>query len=69
MSAPRYRGPIETVEQAMWAGMVLHLTCERCRRPTAEWAYHLYQRRRAVTALPLNRTIGGFFCQGCMRTV
>src|SRR5580698_7207204 len=69
MSAKRYRGLVETVEQAMWADMVLHITCQRCSRPRCEWAYKLCQRRPAAGAVPLNKTVSGFYCRGCKRSV
>lgn len=69
MGLKRYRGPIETVEQAMRAGMVLHINCQRCSRPHSEWAYKLCQRKPTAKAMPLNRTVGGFYCRGCKRSV
>ena len=69
MGLKRYRGPIETVEQAMWAGMVLHINCQRCSRPTSEWAYKLCQRRPSASVIPLNKAISGFYCRGCKRSV
>jgi hypothetical protein len=65
MGLKRYRGPVETVEQAMWAGMVLHINCQRCSRPTSEWAYKLCQRKPAAAALPLNKPLSGFRYRGC----
>lgn len=69
MSTPRYRGPVETVEQAMWARMVLHINCQRCSRPHSEWAYQLCEREPQAKPLPLNRTVPGFYCRGCNRSV
>jgi hypothetical protein len=66
---PNYRGPIDTVEHAMLAGMVLDITCQRCSRPRSEWAYQLCQRRPAARPVPLNRTVPGFYCLGCRRRV
>jgi hypothetical protein len=56
-------------EQAMWAGMVLHINCQRCSRPTSEWAYKLCQRRPSAKALLLNKSVAGFYCQGCKCSV
>jgi hypothetical protein len=61
MGLKRYRGPIETVEQAMWAGMVLHINCQRCSRPASEWAYKLCERRPSAKPLPLNKPVAGFY--------
>jgi hypothetical protein len=65
----RYRGPIETVEHAMCAGMVLHINCQRCSRPTSEWAYRLLQRRPKAKTIPLNKAVPGFYCRGCKQRV
>jgi hypothetical protein len=69
MGQKRYRGPVETVERAMWANMVLHITCRRCSRPRCEWAYKLCQRKPMAKAIPLNKTVSGFYCRGCKRSV
>ena len=69
MGAPNYRGPVETVEQAMWAHAVLHITCQRCSRSSSMWAYHLHNRRPALAALPLKQAVNGFYCKGCRRSV
>ena len=62
---PPYRGPLETVEHAMLAGMVLDITCQRCSRPRSVWAYKLCQRKPSARKLRLNRTSPGFYCLGC----
>ena len=69
MSAPRYRGPVETIEQAMWAGLVLHITCQRCSRPRSFWAYTLCEARPDAKPVRLNQTVPGFWCRGCKRKV
>jgi len=69
MSTKRYRGEIETVEQAMWAGLVLRITCQRCSRPHSEWAYGLCERKPSAKGLPLDCTVPGFYCRGCKRRV
>jgi hypothetical protein len=66
---PSYRGPIETVEHALLAGMVLDNTCQRCNRPRAEWAYKLLQRRPSARRVPLNKAVDGFYCLGCRHRV
>ena len=65
MGQPRYRGPIETVEQAMWANRVLTITCQRCSGSRTMWAYRLYHLRKHAGALPLHAAVGGFYCRGC----
>lgn len=65
----RYRGPVETVEQAVWAGLVLRINCQRCSRPYSEWAYKLCERRPTAKTIRLNRTVSGFYCRGCKRSV
>ena len=53
----------------MFAGMTLSITCQRCSRPRSEWAYKLCQRRPEARAIPLNKAVSGFRCQGCKRSV
>jgi len=65
VSLPRFRGDVENVEQAMWARLVLHITCQRCSRPHSEWAYRLCERESQAKPVLLNRTVPGFFCRGC----
>lgn len=69
MGAKRYRGPVTTVEEAMWAGLVLHFTCQRCRRPRSEWAFNLCMRVPSAKDIPLNKTVNGFYCRGCKQSV
>jgi hypothetical protein len=69
MSFKKYRGPIETVEQAMMAHMVVTVTCQRCSRWTGMWAWRLWNAKPEARALPLGRTVGGFWCSGCRRSV
>jgi hypothetical protein len=66
---PSYRGPIETIEHAMLAGMVLDITCQRCSRPRAEWAYKLCQRKPSAKKVRLNQAVAGFYCLGCRHRV
>ena len=67
--APHYRGPINTVEHAFLAGMVLSIRCQRCRRSRSEWAYLLCLRRPKAKAMPLRQPVRGFYCQGCKHSV
>jgi hypothetical protein len=53
----------------MWAGMVLHINCQRCSRPKSEWAYKLCERRPSAKSLPLNKPVSGFYCRGCKCSV
>jgi hypothetical protein len=69
MGLPRYRGPIETVEQAMWAHRVLTITCQRCSGSNTMYAWKLYHLRKHAGALPLFAPVGGFYCRGCRRKV
>lgn len=69
MGQPRYRGPVETVEQAVWAGRVLAITCQHCRRTSFKWAWTLFHAHAASGAFPLYAAIPGFWCTGCRRKV
>jgi len=68
-SRPSYRGPINTVEHAFMAGLVLSIRCQRCRRSRSEGAYLLCLRRPKAKAMPLRQSVRGFYCQGCKRSV
>jgi hypothetical protein len=63
----RYRGPIDTFEQALWAHAVLTITCQRCSRSASMWAYKL--RGKARGEMPMKRAVSGFYCKGCHRKV
>jgi len=69
MAFPNYRGPVETVEHAMMAGMVLQIVCQRCSRPRLEWAYKLCQRKPSARPVRLYQTVPGFYCLGCKQRV
>ena len=69
MGQPRYRGPVETVEQAVWAGRVLSITCQNCRRTVSKWAWTLCNEHAGARAFPLRAAIPGFWCSGCRRRV
>ena len=69
MGLKRYRGPVKTVEQAMWAGLVLQIDCQCCSRPAREWAYKLCKRRPSAKRLPIDRTVSGFYCRSCKQSV
>ena len=69
MGFKRYRGTVNTVETAKLAHRVLTITCLDCGRQTNCWAYTIYQRGEAGSALPLKKPVGGFYCRGCQRSV
>jgi hypothetical protein len=69
MGQPRYRGPIETVEQAMWTHQILMITCQRCSGSRRMVAYQLYNLRPHAGAMPLHAAVGGFYCRGCKAKV
>jgi hypothetical protein len=60
---------VETIAEAARARMVLTITCQRCSRSRAEWAYNLCQRKPTAATVSLNKTVGGFHCRGCNRGV
>ena len=51
MGAKRYRGPVETVEQAMMANRVLHIICQRRSRSSTMWAYKLQEKVALVDGI------------------
>lgn len=66
---PSYRGPLNTVEHAFMAGLVLDIRCQRCHRSRSEWAYLLCLRRPKAKAVPLRQSVSGFYCHGCKHSV
>jgi hypothetical protein len=69
MGQPRYRGPIETVEQAMRGHQILVITCQRCSGSRRMVAYKLYHLRPHAGAMKLHAAVGGFYCCGCKAKV
>ena len=70
MGFKKYRGPIETVEHALMAHIVVTLTCQSCRRSRRKWAWRIYQQAGdAVQRMRLNKPFSGFYCTGCRRNV
>jgi hypothetical protein len=68
-SQPRYRGPINTVEHAFMAGIILNIRCQRCCRRRSEWAYLLCLRKPKAKTLRLGQAVSGFYCHGCKHSV
>lgn len=69
MGFKRYRGPVETVEQAMMAHAVIIITCQGCKHHKREWAWRLWQRAPKAVTLPLRQPVPGFRCRWCRRSV
>lgn len=69
MSFKRYKGPIETIEDAMKAHMVVTITCERCLRWRGMWAWKIWNAKPWARELPLGKAITGFRCKGCRQPV
>jgi len=69
MGQARYRGPVDTVEQAVWAGRVLSITCQRCGHSVTRWAWTLYNAHRHTGELALDAPVPGFWCKGCRAKV
>ena len=68
-----YRGPVSTLEQAMFADLPVSITCETCGRIRQMHAFTVMQMiatRVPERTLPLFRPIPGlFFCRHCLRRV
>jgi len=71
MSYKKYRGPVETIEHAMMAHMVVTVKCTRCPQWTNMWAWKLYERlkMKGNQSSPLRKPLDGFYCRGCHRRV
>lgn len=69
MGFKKYRGPVETVQHAMMAHLVVTVTCQQCGRWTSMWAWRIYQAKPGAYATPLRKPVSGFWCKGCQRSV
>ncbi len=69
MGFKKYRGPVDTVEQAMMAHAVLIITCQGCGHYKREYAFRLWQRAPNTPALPLRKPVAGFRCRRCRTSV
>lgn len=65
MSFKKYRGPIETVEHAMMAHMVVTIECQRCPYWTTMYAWKLWHAKPWSRTLPLGKPVSGFRCRAC----
>jgi|HubBroStandDraft_6_1064221.scaffolds.fasta_scaffold914523_2 hypothetical protein len=62
-----YRGPVNTVEQAVFTDMPLRITCQGCAHFEIIHSFRLMQRSRKAAAMSLWRPVSGFYCKGCRR--
>lgn len=70
MGFKKYRGPVETVEDALMAHAVLSITCQNCRHGTRMWAWRIYEKaKEKVITMPLKKPVGGFWCKFCRHSV
>lgn len=69
MGARRYRGPVDTVEQASFADMPIRIVCLQCTSFRQMHAYELVRKHHKVAKTPLRTPVAGFFCKSCMRKV
>jgi len=72
MGYRRYRGPVHTVEQAMFADMPVRITCESCGYFRQMHAFELMRKlskKRREKGVNLWEPVSGFFCRGCKRNV
>jgi hypothetical protein len=67
MGARRYRGPVDTVEQASFADMPIRIVCQRCAHVRQMHAYELVRRHRNAAKMLLRMPVAGFYCNGCKR--
>lgn len=45
------------------------ITCRRCSHYRIMWAYKIYIAKNEAASLPLEKTVPGFWCKGCRRSV
>jgi hypothetical protein len=70
MSTKKYKGPIETVEHAMMAHMVVTVECTLCSHWSTMWAWRIYEAwKDKAAATPLGTPVPGFWCRKCQRQV
>jgi hypothetical protein len=69
MGFKKYRGPVETVEQAMMAHAVLVITCQECGHSRRRYAYRLWDQVPKAAGWPLGKPLPGFQCRACRRSV
>ncbi len=69
MGFKKYRGPVNTVADAISAHRTIVITCQRCSHYRIMWAYRLYTIKKEAAALPLEKAVPGFWCKGCRRSV
>jgi hypothetical protein len=72
MGTRRYRGAVSTLEQAMFADMLVRITCDRCGYFQQMHAYELMRKlskRRKEVGVKLWQPAPGFYCRGCKRKV
>ncbi len=69
MGYRRYKGPVNTLEQAMFAQMPVRITCEGCghfRQMAAYNALRLLSKKRKDEGVPLWKAVEGIFrCRHC----
>lgn len=69
MGFKKYRGPVETVEQAMMAHAVVVIIRQGCFHKTREWAWRLWHRAPRTVTFPLKVPVRGFRCRSCRQSV
>lgn len=69
MSTKKYKGPLETIEHAMMAHLVVTITCETCLRWRGMYAWKIWNSKPWARQLPLGKAITGFWCKGCHKPV
>ena len=69
MGFRRYRGPVTTVEQAMFADMPISIQCQSCSHVRQMHAYRMMQANKKAAAMPLRKPVTGFYCKSCRNRV
>jgi hypothetical protein len=69
MGFRRYRGPVTTVEQAMFADMPVAIQCQSCSHVRRMHAFTLMRTNKKAAKMPLGPPVAGFYCKGCRKRV
>ena len=69
MGFRKYRGPVQTVEQASLADLPIRVTCQQCGHFRQMHAHKLIRLSEVTRALRLGEPVRGFKCQHCRHPV
>jgi hypothetical protein len=69
MGFKKYRGPYETVQDAISGHRTVIITCQACGHYRIMWAWRLLAANKRAVQHPLKKPVDGFFCKACRNSV